>query len=104
MFRTLIVAALAVSTLAFAQHPAEAARKRISESAGQRCNAGSAPAGLWLGWYSATVEGPFVSFESSTPISRQRCFTTQEECLDWLYTMQAIYSDNWRVKRCTKRG
>ncbi len=100
--------------LAFAVQPAllsidllqaqAAARKHVSEYAGERCNAPPIGSGIVFGRYSGTTDNPMISFgDDQTTVSFQRCFQSIEECKGWLYTMRSKYTDGNSVLIGCKR-
>lgn len=76
--------------------PAFAAPPRVE---GERCAAGRAPAGTWIGFFDGyETTSRFVSREDVFwPVTEWRCFNTRSECVAWKYWMQTDYraSQTW---------
>ena len=80
--------------------PALSAPSRIE---GERCAAGRAPAGTWIGFFDGhETTSRFVSREDTYwRVIEWRCFDSKADCTAWKYWMQTDYraSQTWCRKK-----
>lgn len=107
MKRTIALAVCAaLAATAYTAPPADAAgRKIISENAGYRCTSRTAPPGTWVGWFHGQTESPMIiDNDALVSVFRVRCFDSETQCRDWVYTMQSRYSSGASRESCELNG